>query len=255
VRVDFDPRRVRWSVIEAALVNLGYDVRSEQAVPPLTTLGVGAVVGLPALLAAGVARTRRLARLARQYGELTLVLIGGVMLLAGWLVHLGGGPLALRVTLLALAAVLSSTRTSRHAVDALRRLQLDVDVLMFAAAAGAAMLGHYEEGALLLFLFGLGHAGEHLALHRARSAIKALSHLTPDTAAILEDDGTVQTIAAAAVQVGQRVLVRPFDRMPVDGRVAEGASAVDQAAITGESMPVEKGVDDEVFAGTINGQG
>ncbi len=258
VRIDFDPARAPWPRIEQTLTRLGYDVQTSHAVPPLASLGLTAAaeaVSLPGLLAAGVARTRRVAGLARRYGELTLVLLGGVMLLAGWIVHLNDGPIGPRVTLLALAAILSSTRTSRHAVDALRRLQLDVDVLMFAAAAGAALLGHYEEGALLLFLFGLGHAGEHLALNRARSAIESLGRLAPDTAAILHDDGAVETIPAAEVRVGQRVLVRPFDRMPVDGRVVEGASAVDQAAITGESMPVDKAAGDEVFAGTINGPG
>ncbi len=252
VRVDFDPQVTSWSAIDRAVKSLGYELLSERAVPPLSALQAP---GLSGLVAAGVARTRRMVRLARRYVDLTLVLVGGVFLLGGWWIHLTDGPLALRAGLLLLAAGLCSTQTIQHAWHAVRRLQLDVDVLMFAAAIGATLLGHYEEGAFLLFLFGLGHAGEDMALDRARSAIESLGRLTPDTAAILSEDGTVEDIPVEQVRVGQHVLVRPFDRLPVDGRVLEGASAVDQASITGESIPVDKTAGDEVFAGTMNGEG
>jgi Cd2+/Zn2+-exporting ATPase len=187
--------------------------------------------------------------------QLALVLLGGLFLVNGLLVHLLEGPHWLRLTLLALSALCTSTETFPEAISALRQRRLDVDVLMFVAAAGAAALGHYEEGAFLLFLFGLGAAGEHLALSRARRSIRALTEVAPEQATVLRDGEGERIVAVAQVRVGDRVLVRPFDRLPVDGRVESGASAVNQATLTGESTPVDKREGDEVFAGSINGEG
>jgi Cd2+/Zn2+-exporting ATPase len=122
---------------------------------------------------------------------------------------------------------------------------------MLAAAAGAALLGEWSEGAFLLFLFSLGHAGEHYALDRARNAINALGELMPKTARVKQGDEIVER-PVEQVAVDDVVVVRPGDRIPVDGEIVRGASAIDQSAITGESMPVNKGAGDEVFAGTIN---
>ena len=106
----------------------------------------------------------------------------------------------------------------------------------------------------LLFLFGLGSAGETLALGKARRAIEALKEVAPDTARRLRADGGEETIPAEEVRAGDRLVVLPFERIPADGTVLEGRSAVDQAAITGESMPVDKEPGEPVFAGTINGE-
>ncbi|MCC5828722.1 MAG: cadmium-translocating P-type ATPase [Phycisphaeraceae bacterium] len=186
---------------------------------------------------------------------LSRVLLGGLFLVAGAITHWVDGPLALRLTLLAISAVLTSIETFPNAIQALRRLELDIDVLMFAAAGGASILGHYEEGVFLLFLFGLGAAGEDLALGRARAAIESLSAVAPDTARVVDDDGSEHVTPIDRVPIGAKVLVRPFDRLPVDGAVIEGESSVDQSPITGESVPVDKTEGDEVFAGTINGEG
>lgn len=187
--------------------------------------------------------------------DLSLVLLGGLFLLAGALVHWFEGPLALRLTLLGISAVLTSLQTFPEAIAALRRIELDIDVLMFAAAAGASILGHYEEGVFLLFLFGLGAAGEDLALGRARAAIESLSAVAPDTALVIDEDGSEHATPVDQVAVNAVVLVRPFDRVPVDGEVIEGVSSVDQSPITGESVPVDKTTGSDVFAGTINGEG
>jgi cation transport ATPase len=151
------------------------------------------------------------------------VLLGGLLLVNGWLVHLLEGPLWLRVALLAISAVCTSTETFPEAISALRQKRLDVDVLMFVAAGGAAALGHYEEGAFLLFLFGLGAAGEHLALSRAPELDPALTEVAPDTATMLDERGRETTVPVAEVAVGARVVVRPFDRVPLDGRSPRGA--------------------------------
>jgi Cd2+/Zn2+-exporting ATPase len=112
-------------------------------------------------------------------------------------------------------------------------------------------LGEWAEGAFLLFLFALGHAGEHFALDRARRAVNALGELMPTTAHVRRN-GQIETVDVATLAVGDVVIVRPGDRIPVDGAVTAGTSTVDQAAVTGESVPVTKHVADEVFAGTVN---
>ncbi|MDP7028872.1 MAG: heavy metal translocating P-type ATPase [Phycisphaerales bacterium] len=187
--------------------------------------------------------------------ELLLVVISGVLLLAGFITHLAGGSEAARLILLGLSAVLSSRSTFVEALAVLRRFRVDVDVLMFVAAAGAAALGHYEEAAFLLFLFGLGAAGEHLALERAKRAVDALSDLAPDTADRIEPDGSTTRVPVEEIVVGDHVAVHPFDRVPVDGAVQVGRSAIDQSPVTGESVPVDKEQGDDVFAGTVNGEG
>jgi cation transport ATPase len=127
---------------------------------------------------------------------------------------------------------------------------------MFAAAIGAAALGKFEEGAFLLVLFALGGAGEEIAMDRARRAIEALAKLAPETATVRDrESGKDQLVRVADVKVHDLVVVRPFDRLPCDGVVESGASAIDQSPITGESIPVEKTAGSPVFAGTINGEG
>lgn len=187
--------------------------------------------------------------------QIAIVLLGGLLLVNGWMVLLLDGPFWLRVALLAISAVCTSTETFPEAISALRQKRLDVDVLMFVAAVGAAVLGHYEEGAFLLFLFGLGAAGEHLALSRARRSIRALTDVAPDTASVLDEAGAESPVPVADVPVGAHIVVRPFDRVPLDGVVESGRSSLNQAPITGESVPIDKDPGDEVFAGSINGEG
>jgi len=134
------------------------------------------------------------------------------------------------------------------------RFAFDIDLLMLLAALGAAMLGEFAEGAFLLFLFSLAHALEHYALGRARQAIKALAQLAPPMARVLRN-GVESEIPIDGVKVGEIVVVRPAERIAVDGRIRSGRSAINQAPVTGESIPVEKDVGDEVFAGTVNGEG
>ena len=143
-----------------------------------------------------------------------------------------------------------------HTLSAWRRkgFTFDIDLLMLIAAIGAAFLGEWVEGGLLLTLFSFAHALEHSALDKARGAIRALAQLAPATAIVRRDGNDVE-IPVEQVVAGQVVLVRPAERVPVDGKVANGHSTVNQAPVTGESVPVEKNVGDEVFAGTVNGEG
>jgi Cd2+/Zn2+-exporting ATPase len=135
-----------------------------------------------------------------------------------------------------------------------REGRFDIDFLMIAAAFGAAAIGDWPEGALLLFLFTLSGALETYAMGRTRKAIESLAKLRPDVATVRRG-GQEVVLPVAQLEVGDIVLVKPGERLPVDGAVVSGSSSIDQSAITGESMPVSKWIGDGVFAGTINGGG
>ncbi|MCC6581330.1 MAG: heavy metal translocating P-type ATPase [Phycisphaeraceae bacterium] len=254
LRLEMDRRMCPLPEIVRKLESLGYEAdfsqaRRQAASPAWRSTGIAAIEARVWRVVAGAGAWMR------GHLEIVLVAIGAALLVSGWLVHLQHGPQWLRLALLTASAVACSTQTARQALRTLAQLGLDVDVLMFAAAIGAACLGHYEEGAFLLMLFGLGNAGEHLALGRARQAIRALSHMAPEHAQKLDANGNTTTVPVESLQVDDRVVVRPFDRLPADGRIEQGDSAINQAAITGESRPVDKTVNDDVFAGTINGDG
>ncbi|MYT48794.1 HAD-IC family P-type ATPase, partial [Streptomyces sp. SID5471] len=138
---------------------------------------------------------------------------------------------------------------------ALRERTLDVDLLMVVAAVGAAAIGQFLDGGLLIVIFAVSGALEALATRRTEDSVRGLLDLAPSTAVRLTADGREETVEAAALRVGETVLVRPGERLPADGTVLDGASEVDQATITGEPLPVDKTAGDEVFAGTLNGTG
>ncbi len=187
--------------------------------------------------------------------DMLVAISAGLFLLAGFFVHILDGPQPLRLSLLIVSYILGGWYPSHDMFATLRRFRVDIDVLMFAAAFGAASLGHYEEGALLLFLFSLGGAGERLAMDRARSAINALAKLAPTTATRIEADGSRREVGVGDLAIGDRVLVQPGQQVPCDGVVESGSTSINQAPITGESAPVPKSPGSEVFAGTINGEG
>jgi Cd2+/Zn2+-exporting ATPase len=131
---------------------------------------------------------------------------------------------------------------------------VDVDLLMVLAALGAAYVNHAFEGAMLLFLFSLSNTLQEMAIERSRSAISALMKLRPETA-LCKRGAETKLVKIEQLVVGDRVIVRPGESIPVDGTVVEGTSSVNQASITGESLPVEKRPGDTLFAGTLNEQG
>ena len=185
---------------------------------------------------------------------MVLLAIAGSCFLIGWLGEAYFGlPPAVALFFFIAAYVAGGYDIATHAIGGLLKGRFDTDVLMLAAAAGAAALGQWSEGAFLLLLFSLGHAGEHFALDRARRAVGALGELMPKTAR-LKRAGKVEEVDVQRLEIGQVVMVRPGDRIPVDGEVVAGSSAVDQSPITGESAPQVKEVGAEVFAGTINQQ-
>ncbi|MCB0109622.1 MAG: cadmium-translocating P-type ATPase [Caldilineaceae bacterium] len=201
-------------------------------------------------------QTSSIFALWRSNFELFLAAITLVALLIGWL---GGGvtgwlPGWAIATAAVVAFVAGGYSGMMGAIEEAKAGKLDIDFLMIAAAIGAAAIGEWEEGALLLFLFTLSGALEEFAMERTRKAIEALADLRPDVARIRRN-GEEATIAVDELHVGDVVLVRPGERLPVDGVVTKGVSSIDQSPITGESIPVRKEVQDQVFAGTINGSG
>ena len=203
--------------------------------------------------------------------EVIFAILSGVFLIAGWLTDSYANTAA-SIPLIAylMAYFFGGFFTLREAFDSVRVGRFEIDFLMLVAAAGAAALGEWAEGALLLFLFSLGHALEHYAMGRARKAIDALAELTPDTALVRRGDGE-REVSVRELSIGDVVIVRTHERLPADGFVVRGTSAVNQAPVTGESVPVDKRPVDNpddtlkhlaklapehrVFAGTINGSG
>jgi Cd2+/Zn2+-exporting ATPase len=180
-----------------------------------------------------------------------LTLLGMVTgLVTGWL----DGPATLMWTGYAVAYVFGGWYGLKGAVKTLRHRAVDIDLLMIVAALGALAIGAPFEGAMLLFLFSLSNTLQHYAIGRSRRAIKSLVEMRPDEAQVLRD-GEEITVPIDEVDVGDVFVVRPGDKIPLDGVVTSGEGTVDQASLTGESVPVPKEPGDEVFGGTINESG
>ncbi|KQC15876.1 MAG: heavy metal translocating P-type ATPase [Methanothrix sp.] len=226
VRVEYDSAETSHRDIVRRLEGMGYEVDEE----------------------------KKKGRLQR-HRELAFALLSGLFLAAGFLASVFGSPSAATVAGLYIPAYLAGGYdATRHAVKAAVSARFEVDFLMVVAALGAAMVGQAAEGALLLFLFSLGHSLEHYAMGRARQAIEALGEISPKTAR-LRRGGREVDLAVEEVERGDVVVVRPGERIPVDGFVLAGISSVDESPITGESLPKEKSPGYGVFAGTVNGEG
>lgn len=256
VRVEFDRQQVTEGEIREALAQLGVHQRHE--------------VGEPAH-EHDEDSDHRHGGIFGTNTELIFALICGGLLATGFameklLAPPGWLPLACYLG----AYFFGGFYTIREAFQNLKLKRFEIDTLMLVAAAGAAALGAWAEGALLLFLFSLGHSLEHYAMGRAKRAIEALAELAPETARVRRD-GEVREIGVQELVLGDVVLVRPNERLPADGFVVSGETSVNQAPVTGESVPVDKRpVPDRaqasarpdlldaayrVFAGTINGAG
>lgn len=203
--------------------------------------------------------------------ELIFAGVSGILLLAGWGIEkFSFGPSWLPTASFVAAYFFGGFFTAKEAIENIRARRFEIDTLMLVAAVGAAALGKWAEGALLLFLFSLGHSLEHYAMGRARRAIEALAKLAPETANVRRN-GTMSELPVSQLQLGDIVIVRPNERLPADGVVTLGTSSVNQAPVTGESVPVDKqpasdpaeavkafdkvAAVNRVFAGTINGSG
>ncbi|MEO5815033.1 MAG: heavy metal translocating P-type ATPase, partial [Gemmatimonadaceae bacterium] len=253
VRVEYDTTVVNRQAIDARLQELGAHLVERPAVHASASTRVDAV---PDAQVSPEHAQEETASWYTRNRELAWSLGAGMFLLLGVIAQRISTSAIVPLTLFAIAYVFGARDNVGHFLKDVRKghFRFDIDLLMVVAAVGAAILGQWREGALLLFLFSLGHAAEHYAMGRARNAIKALADLAPSEASVIRD-GVTQRIPIAEVCPGDRVVIKPGERVSVDGAVREGTSAVNQAPITGESVPVDKVVGDSVFAGSVNGDG
>ncbi|MEH2244243.1 heavy metal translocating P-type ATPase [Nostoc sp.] len=197
----------------------------------------------------------------REHADTVAALLCGLLLFLGWFaLHLGA--LGLALLLLPAAYVIGGYESAREGLTTLfKEKELDVDLLMIVAAIGAASLGLWRreyhliiDGAILILIFAISGALEGYAMQRTERSIRSLMSLTPDTARVLFQ-GREEEVPITQLKVGDEIVVKPGELIPTDGIILSGYSTLNQAAITGESLPVEKTVGAEVFAGTLNGYG
>lgn len=203
----------------------------------------------------------RLTRFATEHSEVLAALLCGILAFLGW-GALQFNWLGLALLLLPAAYIIGGLASAREGLTTLLEdKELDVDLLMIVAALGAAFLGLWRQeyylivdGAVLILIFAISGALEDYAMQRTERSIRSLMNLTTDTARVVVD-GQEQLLPIARLQVGDYIRVKPGELIPTDAIIVEGETALNEAAITGESLPVEKTIGDEVFAGTLNGYG
>lgn len=182
--------------------------------------------------------------------------LSGIGALAAEVIHFTNAAPDWVVALVALVSILSGgLGTYKKGWIALKNRNLNINALMSIAVTGAVLIGQWPEAAMVMFLFTVAELIEARSLDRARNAISGLMQMTPEQVTVQQADGSWSELEAKNVELGARVRVRPGERIGLDGEVVSGSSTIDQAPITGESLPVEKTVGDKVFAGTINQAG
>jgi Zn2+/Cd2+-exporting ATPase len=204
---------------------------------------------------------QRFTQFTKEHTDTLAALLCGFLLFLGWFaLHLGW--LGWAMLLLPAAYVIGGYESAREGLTTLiKEKELDVDLLMIVAALGAASLGLWRreyhliiDGAILILIFAISGALEGYAMRRTERSIRSLMSLTPDTARVLLE-GQEEMLPINQLKVGDEIVVKPGELIPTDGVIISGYSILNQAAITGESLPIEKKVGDEVFAGTLNGYG
>ncbi|MGX6566726.1 heavy metal translocating P-type ATPase [Cupriavidus necator] len=177
----------------------------------------------------------------------------GIAAAAAEVVHWASGGNTWIVIALALTAIFTGgLHTYKKGWIALRNRNLNMNALMSIAVTGAMVIGQWPEAAMVMFLFALAEFIEQKSLDRARNAIRGLMDMAPETATVRQADGSWEEMEAKTVPLGAVIRVRPGERIALDGKLVSGQSTINQAPITGESVPIEKGIGDPVFAGTIN---
>jgi len=233
--IEYDPSKIDMQRITKHIRKLGYNVRE-----PIT----------------GFPETRQLHRVPAKWHfsiHSLLTLIAGIGLILGFTF----GRLGFEIisnALYGLSALVGGIYSARGAVYSLRSFTLDMNFLMTTAAIGAIALGHWSDAAMVMFLFSLGNALEARTMERTRESVRSLIELFPSQARVRRN-GEESTVPIAEIRVNDVFVVKPGEKIPTDGRIVSGFSTLNEAPITGESVPVEKSVGDAVFAGTINQRG
>lgn len=183
--------------------------------------------------------------------ELIFAIFSGILILTGWLL-LRMDINTVAIPIFILAFLIGGYFKAKEGIqDTIAEKELNVEMLMIIAAIGAAIIGYWMEGAILIFIFALSGALETYTMNRSQKEISALMDIQPEEALRITDDSE-ERVHISELAIGDQVLVKPGERIPTDGTIVRGESAIDEAAITGESIPLEKKVDDGVYAGTMN---
>lgn len=186
--------------------------------------------------------------------KLITTTLSGFLAVTGTVLDFLGFPLYVLVPLLTAAILLGGYRIAYQGLRTLLSRRLDMNFLMTVAVLGAAIIGEWSEAAVVIFLFSLAELIEGYTMGRVRRAVEKLTELSPPMANLISDNSVVE-VPVEGVALGGEILIREGERIPLDGIILEGRSHVDQSTLTGESIPVLKEADDEVFAGTMNGEG
>lgn len=189
-----------------------------------------------------------------QHGAMLTTVVSAVLAIGAWQAGMRGWS-NMEVPLYIAAYVTGGYRKAWEGLQTLIvERDLDVDLLMVIAAIGAASIGYWQDGAILIFIFALSSVLEGYTLEKTNHDIRSIMKLRPEKALVLRGTAQLQ-VRVEDLRAGDVVLTKPGERIPADGIIQDGYSAIDQSSITGESIPVDKGAGDEVYAGTINGQG
>ncbi|MFY4776753.1 heavy metal translocating P-type ATPase [Metabacillus sp. RGM 3146] len=190
----------------------------------------------------------------REHGELAAALLSGVLILFGWLLQ-HQGMSRIYIGFYILAFVIGGFAKAKEGIEeTIADKTLNVELLMVLAAIGSAIIGYWTEGAILIFIFSLSGALETYTMNKSKREISSLLDLQPEEATLLKN-GIEERVPVSELDLADFILVKPGERIPADGKIEKGKTAIDQSAITGESIPVEKKAEDEVFAGTVNVNG
>lgn len=187
-------------------------------------------------------------------GEMIATAISGLLIACGWMFSQWEWTTTAAMVYLVAFAIGGYAKGKEGIEELIEHKQLNVNMLMILAAIGSAAIGYWAEGAILIFIFALSGALETYTMNKSQRELAGLMALQPEEARLFEA-GEERKVPVGQLRIGQTVIIKPGDRVPVDGTIIEGSTAIDQAAITGESVPVEKQRGDEVLAGTVNGDG
>ncbi|MGB5945052.1 heavy metal translocating P-type ATPase [Paenisporosarcina sp.] len=184
--------------------------------------------------------------------ELIAALFSGVLILFAWFLG-SSDETFLSIALYLLAFLIGGYAQAKEGIlNTIHRKELNVELLMIIAAIGSSIIGYWAEGAILIFIFSLSGALETYTMNKSKKELSSLMNLQPEEAWLLDENGQSSRVLVKSLEVGNHLLVKPGDRIPVDGVIITGSTSVDEAAISGESIPVSKHAGDELFAGTVN---